>query len=182
MKRIFWSPVYISTVAFAAALAQPSDVDWKLYGSTLDPAVALCFYNAKDIDKRPDGNIRVWIKCLLRDDVLKSVDPKNEQGKKIVEDTAQKIKRGYVPPIIVLGKMDFDEIGGVVASEKAANVTNLQPIGQIFYEINCKEKMTRVLSAHFRQGGKDASLNTPLDWEYVPPETNYDTLLRIQCR
>jgi hypothetical protein len=51
-----------------------------------------------NIGKRPNGNIRAWIKCLLTNDVLKSVDPKNEQGKKIVEHTAQKIKRGYVPP------------------------------------------------------------------------------------
>jgi hypothetical protein len=38
--------------------------------------------------------------------------------------------------------------------------------------------MTRVLSVHT----KDRSLNTTLDWEYAPPETNIATLLRIQCR
>jgi len=132
----------------------------------------------QNIDQRPNDNIRAWIKCLLTNDVLKSVDPKNEQGKKIVEHTAQKIKRGYVPPIIVLGKTAFDQIGGVVASEEAANVANLEPPVRIFYEINCKEKMTRVLSVHT----KDRSLNTPLDWEYARPETNIATLLRIQCR
>jgi hypothetical protein len=109
---------------------------------------------------------------------MDGVELKSDRDAKIV----QKIKEGYVPPIIVVGKMEFQQIIEIVLSEEIANVASIEPQGQIFEELNCSERMMRSLSASIHANGKSDFQNKPSDWEYVPPEGNSATLVKLLCR
>jgi hypothetical protein len=94
--------------SFALALATSAlaaDVDWKMYGTASIEGGVVCFYESKGVITRPA--LRVWTKCLLQKD-LDSMDPESELGKKIIENAAQKVVQGYIPPIAVVEDIDFD--------------------------------------------------------------------------
>jgi hypothetical protein len=175
-----------------ASLARAADVDWKMYGSAslalLDGGVlssdrgVFCFYDANGITPTADRHLRVWTKCLLLKD-LHSVDMKDELGGKIVKNTARKVLDKYVPPFAVVENVDFNQALAVIQYEETANLGGIQPRTQIFYELNCSERMTRTLSISVQvDGSRDSFDNKPSNWEYVPPETNGARLLKILCR
>ena len=166
--------------AFALVLAA-SDVDWKLYGTASDMGI-VCFYDAKGVVAQP--TLRVWAKCLLQKD-LDSVDFDSKLGKKIVDSSARKVIKGYIPPIaIVEDTSDHDAIIDVIQYEEIANLSNIQPQARFFYELNCSERMIRRLTTYVRdlKSGKEGFFDMPSSWEYVPPEGNAASLLKILCR
>ena len=88
-------------------LAQALDVDWKFYGGAkIDGISHYCFYDAKGVVKQPDTRLRVWTKCLSEKDIDES-DADKEPNIKILDIAAQKIDRGYIPPIIAANKINF---------------------------------------------------------------------------
>jgi hypothetical protein len=99
----------------------------------------------------------------------------------MAKDAAQKILDGYVPPIVVVGEMKFDQMPAIVAAEEIAVVDYVKPQSRIFYEIGCSERMIRELSIHIEAKGKVGSSDTPGEWQHVAPETNGATLLKILC-
>jgi hypothetical protein len=101
--------------------------------------------------------------------------------KDLVDNAAQKIIRGYVPPIVVAGDMKFDQVPDIVAYEEVADLGNIEPQSRIFYEIGCSERMIRELSIHFEAKGRIGSSDKATDWQHVAPETNAATLLKILC-
>lgn len=169
------------TIALMLASAgYAADVDWKLYGSASLAGPSFCFYDAKSAARLPDGHIRVWTKCLAQQD-LDALDITTELGKQIVDDAVKKLNAGYIPPIIVIGKMDIKQLSQVLAYEETANFGAIEPQAQLFDELNCSERMMRNLSGIIQTNGQSVFKNTPSNWESVPPEGNGATLLKILC-
>jgi hypothetical protein len=150
-----------------------------MYGTASIEGGVVCFYESKGVITRPA--LRVWTKCLLQKD-LDSMDPESELGKKIIENAAQKVVQGYIPPIAVVEDIDFDQATNVIGLEETANLSNIQPHSRFFYELNCSEQMMRRLSTRVRIKGKDRFDDNPSGWEYVPPEGSGARLLKILCR
>src|SRR5262245_7665524 len=168
----------IFTVAGAPIGFTQAGVDWKLYGFASIEGDSVCFYDAKGVGQEPEHHVRVWAKCLPQE---ADKDIEKDLARTIADKAAQKILDGYVPPIIVTGDMNFDQIPEIVGYEEFANSDHVQPQARIFYELNCSERMIRELSIHIEAKGKVGSSDTPKDWQYVAPETNGARLLKILC-
>ena len=163
-----------------AASAQAADVDWKMYGTASIDGGVVCFYEGKGVITRPA--LRVWTKCLLQKD-LDSIDYDSELGKKIGHSGAQKVVKGYIPPIALVEDINYDQALNVIQYEETANLSNIQPRARFFYELNCSERMMRRLSTYVRDlKGKEGFDDKPSDWEYVQPEGSGARLLKILCR
>jgi hypothetical protein len=103
--------------------------------------------------------------------------------KTTVEKAARKIVSGYVPPIVIIGVMKFDQITDVVAAEETANLGNIEPKARMLLEFNCVEQKQRRLSTYVRtNSGQMGFLSKPSDWDYIAPETNVAYLQKISCR
>jgi hypothetical protein len=101
---------------------------------------------------------------------------------KILENTAAKVAHYYVPPIGTIQAIDTDQIMAITQYEETANIANIQPRAQIFYEINCTDRMLRELSIYIVEAtGRSGSCNEPTDWKYVAPERNAASLLKLLC-
>jgi hypothetical protein len=129
------------------------------------------FFDAKSVIQESGGQVRVWTKCLVSKET-ESV----ELDKTNVEKGAQKIANGYVPPIITIGVMKFNQIVEVVVAEEIANLGNIKPIARILWEFNCVEQRERRLSTY------EGFSRKPSDWDYIAPETNMAYLHKILCR
>lgn len=167
-------------LALAVSSAQPTDVDWKMYGTASVDGGVVCFYDRNGVTHRPNGYVRVWTKCLLQKD-LDGVDPKSELGDRIAKNAAHKISGGYVPPIMVVESIGFNQITVIVPYEETADIGDIQLHDRFFYELNCSERMMRRLSTYAQVNGTDISDDNPGNWEYVPPEGSGATLLKILC-
>jgi hypothetical protein len=165
------------TLCSSVGFAQ-TDVDWKYYGSASVDGLSMCFFDASGVIREPGNQIRVWTKCLPQEainDLIKNVD----DGAKIVRDADQKVARGYVPPFVAAGVMNFDE--AFVVAEEVADVDHVKPQTRILYELNCPERMIHELSVHTEVKGRVGSSNKATDWYYVAPETTGAWLLKILC-
>jgi hypothetical protein len=179
MKRVgTLACILFAVVGAPAGLAKKGlSVDWKFYGGASLDGDSECFYDAKGVVQGPDGHIRVWTKCLLQKD-MDSIDIKKDFNGKILENTAQKIANQYVPPIATVKTIDVNQNIVITQYEETANIGNIQPHTNIFYELNCSERMLRELSIQYVRG---SSLDKPSHWKYVPPEGNGASLLKILC-
>lgn len=77
--------------------------------------------------------------------------------------------------------MEFNQVPEIVIYEKIANLGTIDPQAEIFDEVNCSERTMRRLSTSIRIDGKGGSQNKPSEWEYVPPEGNGATSLKLLC-
>jgi len=180
-NRIGTVVLILWTIISVPTSAQALDVDWKVYGWASVDGDSACFYDATGIVRRSDGHIRVWAKCLLLRD-MESIN-KGDLNKRITENSAQKVARYYVPPITLVDeRIDSDRSIDITVLEEIANLSNIEPVAKIFYEINCSEGMLQELSISFRSNGKNGSRNKPGDWKYIPPESNGARLQKINCR
>lgn len=100
---------------------------------------------------------------------------------RIVKNAAQKMINKYVPPIAAVENIDFDQAMQVTAYEETADISGIQPLGQIFYELSCSQRMIRRLSTYVKARGKERFDEKPSAWQYVPPEGSAATLLKILC-
>lgn len=179
MKRISAVIALVAMITPSMGLAQ--SVDWKMYGWGSDPdGDNFCFYEAKGLDRRADDHIRVWTKCLLQKD-LDSVNIKNDYGGKILENSAQKALKPYIPPIARVEDVDYDKSITISLYEETANIADLKEHMRIFYEFDCRERRVRELSMYIYYSGKTGSRRTPNEWAYVPPEGNGARLLKLLC-
>ncbi len=147
-------------------------VDWKFYGGVPIDGLNLCFYDANGVVREPGDHVRVWTKCLPQE-ALDRID-----SEKTSEAAAQKIAKYYVPPYAIVEDIDIDQLLGVVVYEAKANIAYVQSKTSIFYELNCSERMQRELSVNLATG---YSSHTARGWQYVSPEGNVVTLLKILC-
>ena len=110
------------------------------------------------------------------------IDLEKDFGRKIVSNAAHKMLNRYIPPIaLVMEDVDFDKATQYAVFEEIANVAGILPSAQIFYELDCSNKMLRELSIEVEVGGKSGSKHSASEWQYVPPETNGARLQKILC-
>jgi hypothetical protein len=81
----------------------------------------------------------------------------------------------------VTGAEEFNHLPEVSAYEEFADSGAIKPQAKMFSELNCRERKTQRLYLSYETNGKGGEETTPGDWEYVPPEGNFTTLLRILC-
>ena len=111
-------PLIVGALALALiAPARAADVDWKMYGTASIDGGVVCFYEGNGVVAPASSTLRVWTKCLLQKD-LDSIDFESEIGKKIVDSGAQKVTKGYIPPIALVEDMDYDQAIGVIRTRK----------------------------------------------------------------
>jgi hypothetical protein len=162
--------------------AQAVGVDWKLYGfanlKTSGPSE--CFFDAKDVTNSPDHRVRVWTKCLSQKDI-DDLDLQKESLGEVMKNTAEKMKRGYEPPLAQVRRINADEMMIIIALEETANISHIQPQSRIFFELDCGGQMMRELSIDIQVQGKSANINLPREWQYAAPETNGAALLKLLC-
>jgi hypothetical protein len=90
-------------------LAKAISVDWKFYGgASVGGDHQFCFYDAEGVVQRPDGQIRVWTKFLPQK-AMDSVDIKKDFDRKILENTAEKVARYYMPPLATVEAIDANQ-------------------------------------------------------------------------
>jgi hypothetical protein len=173
---------YILSLLFVlqCATVQASNVDWKMYGGASVAGPSFCFYDANTVTRASNGFVRVWTKCLAQKD-LDGVKLDDDIGKRILDGVAKRVIAGYVPPIIVIGQMEFNQLPDVAAYEEIADISAIQPQAEIFDELNCGERMRRNLSITIHTNGRSNFQDKPSEWKYVPPEGNAATLLSILC-
>ena len=108
---------------------------------------------------------------------------KNDFEGRVVETAVQQILRGYVPPIIRIGTLDFEQVPEITTLEEIADIGNIEPLAKIYYELNCSDQMMRELSIYVQVEGKSksGSSDKPHDWKYSSPESNGARLLKILC-
>jgi hypothetical protein len=108
---------------------------------------------------------------------LDAVTLTNEQAR----DAAKKIDQGYVPPIVVIGRVEFSKIVEIVSAEEVADLGTIEPLSQMFIEMNCIERVDRRLSTTLHIDGQSHFDDKPSEWQHVPPEGNRANLLKILC-
>jgi hypothetical protein len=101
-------------------------------------------------------------------------------GLQVAENAAQEITQGYVPPIVVVGIMPFDRIRDIAIFEQIADISPIEPISRVFYELNCAQRMERELSTGVN--GEPRERDEPNPWTFIAPETIGDRLLKLICR
>lgn len=157
-----------------------ADVDWKAYGFPTFEGPNVCFYDANTVTRMPDGHLRAWTKCLLQKE-LDGIDTKSVIGKRIVENAARKVAAVYVPPITVIDNLDFNQSVAIIGYEETADLGQLQPKAQFYYELNCSERTIRTLSTFVESESGESSDNKPSEWDYIPPEGAGANLHKILC-
>lgn len=187
--------VLFLALMFAVFLKAPDarGADWKYHGgSTLSKGESvLCFYDSGSVERLIGGNIRVWEKAITQAEfkrIEKRIEKKEE--KQIVDRAAKKIAIGYVPPYVLaepeaMKALEANNMNAIdiIAWEEEADSPNTSPRMKMLYEINCKEKKIRHLSISiFDADGEIHSDRTTSAWDYIIPESNTETLMKILCR
>jgi hypothetical protein len=165
-----------------ASYAQSENVDWNLYGfaKLSNGSEDMCFYDSKSLEHRQNGFIRVWAKCLSENDADTALDNK-DTNHDLVEAAAQKVAHYYLPVLSKIQKLNQNALIQVISYEAVADLGSINPHSQIFYEINCHEKMVHELSISANLDGKIGSSDKPTEWKYAPPESNGDNLIELLC-
>jgi hypothetical protein len=93
--------------------------------------------------------------------------PRGNDGRRLFcsEGTARKVGSYYVPPIAAVETINVDQSMTITQYEVTADIDNIQPQAQIFYELNCSERMTRELSMNLQAKVKNGSFDKPSDWK-----------------
>jgi hypothetical protein len=154
--------IFFAATGISTGVAQGLNIDWKFYGGAPAQGDELeCFYDAKGVVQTPDRDIRVWIKCLAQKD-LDSINIEKAFGGRILKNTAAKIAHYYLPPIGSIQTLDVDQAMTITQYEETANIGDIEPRAQIFYELNCPDRMIRELSidivdANGKRGARDTA-------------------------
>ena len=112
---------------------------------------------------------------------MDDIDIKHDFGGQILENTAQKVARYYLPPFTEVEKIDVDHIITITQYEETANIAHIQPHAKIYYDLDCSQKMLRELSIDISAKGKGGGTDKPGAWRHIPPEGNGANLLKILC-
>jgi hypothetical protein len=158
--------------------ARAESVDWKWYGGAPlgIEGIQYCFYDALSVAKTPPDNVRVWAKCLPKNEV-ESLDSKTPLGKAVIQAAGAKIAHYYVPPIAKVESINSDQATSITIDEVAADMSYIKSGAMIFYELDCRQRKERELSMTIG----DSVSNDPLEWKYVPPEGNIASLVKLLC-
>ena len=166
--------IILGVLVGATAVAFAEDADWKMYGSVkLSGEKAVCFFDAKSVNHRANGYIRVWTKWLPAQD-LKNVDP--ELAEKIADKANKKLRKGYLPPYAVIKGDDWgDQIAWM---EEAANLANIEPPLRALLSLNCQDETSR----SFYTNTLGIVNDEPGELQHIAQGSNDANLLEILCK
>jgi hypothetical protein len=171
----------IILAATNAAVAEPNDRDWKLFGTDVSDVagVFVCVFDAKSIAHTSDGKLQVPIECALNPGGT-AADSNRAAYDKFEGMAAKKVKDGYVPPIIHAGRMTSDLIEVVVASELLADFDEFHPFAELQEELDCKQRRRRMLRSDIHVADSHTTDERPTEW--IPIGSGRDeTLLMLTC-
>jgi hypothetical protein len=159
--------VALITMSLTVALVcvEASGADWKCFGvSVLSKGeTTIGYYDVESIEYLSNGNVRVW---------TKSVNPSEVERisgeKEVVEKGVQKLKDGYYPPYAFVNpypKTTFGNLIDIIRWEEAANYVRIEPRLRALFEINCKGKMIRGVSATAYNDAGVPSISKGDEWD-----------------
>jgi hypothetical protein len=161
--------------------AQSLDVDWKYFGgSTASGPEIIWFYDSVGVVREANAHIDVWTKGLLQPE-LKRIQKSKIEDKQFIDRVASKIVSGYVLPYASVTQVDRSEKITLMTLEDIADSAAISPKMRVLFELDCSGRLFRRLSISMPREAKPVSLDTPGDWEHVPPETNIAALFKILC-
>src|SRR6267142_3330193 len=131
--------------------------DWKVYGFTTAKPQTVLFYLSSEIVRTP-GHVQVWMKSL---DTKKLEGFFNDTKSPALEKTVTLWRNAYAPPLGTVITLSKDLAAMITAYEQLADLGTITPSLKILYEIDCSQRLTRVLSA----STPTASSDVALQWE-----------------
>jgi hypothetical protein len=164
----------------SVSYAQELDTDWQAYGTAkLDDGLSLLFFDAAGVVRHANGHADVWTKGLPQGALTRALAAEPKGDDKILEFLKQRAARGYEPPLLRLVDTRRDLVMGY---EAAANVSGVQPSVKAMFELDCVNRLYRLLSLRFFIGA-NAGLHdeSPSEWRHVSPETPESHLVQIIC-
>ena len=175
-----WMAVVVACLVSAPAFAA-TDADWTMYGDT---DAAYCFYDSANQKRLPGAHVQVSTKCLDIKQVA-AVDIEKDDGGQIMQEAVEKVARFYVPPWLTVHKVPADQLANrtmdIILREEIADLSPLQPVTRILYEIDCPQARYRALSIDPKDQGQAASTDAAQPWQSVAAETNLHTLMALTC-
>jgi hypothetical protein len=166
----------LTLVASTTLQAQQSTSDWRVIGSTSD---SIMFYDANGVRKLPNGHFEAWVKTLPGQ-ALRTA--RGKADKQLIGRATTKLVSGYIPPLGRYTKMDSDTLYGALIFEEIANEGGIEPVFRMLQEIDCQNRMSRILSVQVFQGDQKGSTDKTGEWEHIPPETNVSVLQMSLCQ
>lgn len=156
--------------------------DWKYFGGSVlqKGETAIVYYDPESLAYLSNGNVRVWTKAVSPSEHNKKIMEKEE----VIEKAARKIAKGYYPPYVLVGssrQTTFDDYINIVVWEEGASDIEMKSRARVLYEVSCKDKMIRSLSATVYDDAGVTSGSKGGEWDYIGPESNSETLLKILC-
>lgn len=180
MRNVLFIALIITTFLKGAEV---HGSEWKFIGGStlLKGEKTLGYYDTESVEYISGGNVSVWMKAVTQFEFERIM---NKEEKQIVDKSAKKLASGYIPPYSSVNpKITFDEAINIITWEEVANSSQIKPRLKILFEINCKEKKIRTISAtYYKSDGGVASSENLAEWTYISPESNGETLQKILCK
>ncbi len=76
----------------------------------------------------------------------------------------------------------FEDCINIIVWEEGANDAEIRSRARVLFEVNCKDKMIRSLSTTLYNDAGVTSSSKGGEWDYIGPESNSETLLKILCK
>jgi len=156
--------------------------DWKFHGGTTIKGVEMIlFYDAESLKQLPGKVVQVWVKGIKEYDFDMAFETNEKQ---IIEKSAKEIVNKYYPPYFLLNpKASYDDMISIISWEVMVNSFEVKKSSMFLFEINCIDKKIRTLSGTiFKNKGEIVSGKGSGEWNFIPPESNSETLQKILCK
>ena len=167
--------VNISDSAIAA------ESEWKMYSTaTVMDEQSMCFYDVKSILTNANNNMKVWTKCISE----KELDYKKlplHQKLQIITEFGRRLSSGEKPPVARIEKLDEGALNKVKEFEATANSGYVNSNMEGLMEINCRERMQRILRATISYNGSINTSDKSQDWRDIAPDSNASGLMILVC-
>jgi hypothetical protein len=147
--------------------------EWKVFGFTAkNNLLEIIVYDQNSIDTLDNGNIKIWTKSFEANKSLENDSTLNEEA-------AKKIVKGYIPPYAIVNELKYDDMITIIMFEEMANLQLSPTKVKMLSEFNFKEKKYRFLSISIYKNDNISTKSDPGKWDYISPESNYETLHKI---
>ncbi len=159
--------------------------DWKFYGGAqLNKGESVrVFYDNESLVRLPSGNVRIWTKAVTKAEFKRIM---KKEKKQIIDQSEKKVTSYYVPPYALLSpkQLTLENTVDIITLEEVADSPYTNPRMKMLTEINCKEEKVRTLSIDVFDANGDLSGSDDRtgEWNYISPESNFETLYKILCR
>jgi hypothetical protein len=165
--------LFAAALLFAGIAHADGPADWKVYGFTSTKPQAVMFYLNSEIVRTPE-HVQVWTKSL---DTKKLEGFFNDVKSPAFDKTVTLWRNGYTPPLGTVFPLSKERAAMITSYEQLADLATITPSLRILYEIDCSQKLTRVLSVITPA----ESLDMVRHWEHIPPESTIETLSKLTC-